>query len=140
MDRNVNNELISGYSKKKKEKKDILDPADHVNVTFSLLLKRVSKKYSQSSRRCAPKSNLVDCGHILSIKLLQVKKKTLETFIFFLILSNKDNVTFMWPVGVQNVLFFTITGDKFVIYVPIRRYSRGFNQSKVVIIFKPKII
>jgi hypothetical protein len=83
MDRNVNNELISGYSKKKKEKKDILDPADHVNVTFSLLLKRVSKKYSQSSRRCAPKSNLVDCGHILSIKLLQVKKKTLETFIFF---------------------------------------------------------
>jgi hypothetical protein len=25
--------------------------------------------------------------------------------------------------GVQNVLFFTITWDKFVIYVPIRRYG-----------------
>ena len=26
MDRNVNNELISGYSRKKNEKKDILNP------------------------------------------------------------------------------------------------------------------
>jgi len=67
VDRNVNNELISGYSKKKKI---FWTPADHVNVTFSLLLERISKKYSQSSRRCAPKSNLVDFGHILNIKLL----------------------------------------------------------------------
>ena len=39
-----------------------------------------------------------------------------------LILSkNKKNVTFTWATGIQNVLFLTITGDKFVIYVPIRR-------------------
>ena len=47
-----------------------------------------------------------------------------------LILSkNKENVTFVtftWPAGVQNVLFFTITGDKFGIYVPMRRYGH-FN-------------
>jgi hypothetical protein len=37
-----------------------------------------------------------------------------------LILSkNKENVTFTWATGVQNVLFVTITGDKFGIYVPI---------------------
>ena len=37
-----------------------------------------------------------------------------------LILSiNKENVTFTWATGVQNVLFVTITGDKFDIYVPI---------------------
>jgi hypothetical protein len=29
----------------------------------------------------------------------------------------------MWTAGVQNVLLFTITGDEFVIYVPIRRYG-----------------
>ena len=64
-----------------------------------------------------------------------------------------------------NVLFFTITGDKFVIYIAIRTteviarengllhlviwrsnsreygfYVRGFNQSKVAIGFKPVII
>ena len=38
----------------------------------------------------------------------------------FLILSkNKENVTFTWATGVQNVLFVTITEDKFGIYVPI---------------------
>ena len=31
----------------------------------------------------------------------------------------------MWPAGFQNVLFFTITGDKSVIYVPIHRYPQG---------------
>ena len=37
-----------------------------------------------------------------------------------LILSkNKENVPFTWATGVQNVLFVTITGDKFGIYVPI---------------------
>jgi hypothetical protein len=40
-DMNVNNEFISGYGKKY----DILDPAGHVKVTFSLLLERISKKY-----------------------------------------------------------------------------------------------
>jgi len=30
------------------------------------------------------------------------------------------------PPGSQNVLFLTITGDKFAIYVPIRRYG-DFN-------------
>ena len=39
---------------------------------------------------------------------------------------NNENVTFTWAAGVQNVLFFTITGDKLVIYVPILRYG-GFN-------------
>ena len=39
-----------------------------------------------------------------------------------LILSkNKQNVTFTWATGIQNVLFLTIAGDKFVIYVPIRK-------------------
>jgi hypothetical protein len=46
---------------------------------------------------------------------------------FLLILSkNKENVTFTCAAGVQHVLFLTITGDKFVIYVPIRRYG-DFN-------------
>jgi hypothetical protein len=41
-----------------------------------------------------------------------------------LILSkNNENVTFTWATGVQDVLFFTIAGDKFRIYVPIRRYA-----------------
>jgi hypothetical protein len=35
--------------------------------------------------------------------------------------QNKENVTFTAAAGVQNVFFFTVTGDKFVIYVPIRR-------------------
>ena len=44
-----------------------------------------------------------------------------------LILSkNKENVTFTWATAVQDVLFFTIAGDKFVIYVPNRRYG-DFN-------------
>jgi hypothetical protein len=29
--------------------------------------------------------------------------------------KNKENVTFTWATGVQNVLFFTIAGDKFVL-------------------------
>jgi hypothetical protein len=38
---------------------------------------------------------------------------------FLLILSkNKENVTFTWATGVQNVLCLNITRDKFVIYVP----------------------
>ena len=44
-----------------------------------------------------------------------------------LILSkNKENVTFTWATGVQDVLCFTIAGDKFGIYVPISRYG-DFN-------------
>jgi hypothetical protein len=44
-----------------------------------------------------------------------------------LILSkNKENVIFTWAAGVQTVLFFTMTGDEFAIYVPIRRYG-DFN-------------
>ena len=44
-----------------------------------------------------------------------------------LILSkNKENVTFTWATRVQDVLCFTIAGDKFGIYVPIRRYA-DFN-------------
>jgi hypothetical protein len=39
------------------------------------------------------------------------------------------NVTFTWVAVVQNVLFLTITGNKFVIYVPIRRYG-DFNTLK----------
>ena len=54
-------------------------------------------------------------------------KKLSKLSYFILILSkNKENVTFTWSAGVQNVLFLTITGDKFVIYVPIRRYG-DFN-------------
>ena len=37
--------------------------------------------------------------------------------------KNKENVTFRWATDVS---FFTITGDKFVIYVPVRRYG-DFN-------------
>ena len=33
--------------------------------------------------------------------------------------KNKEKVTFTWATGVQNVLFVTITGDTFGIYVPI---------------------
>jgi hypothetical protein len=52
-----------------------------------------------------------------------IKEELRRHNVFLPILSNnKENVTFTWPVGVQCVLFFTITGDKFVIYVPIRRY------------------
>ena len=52
------------------------------------------------------------------------KKNTRNFHIFLLILSkNKENVTFTWATVVQNVLFFTTTGDKFVIYVPISRYG-----------------
>ena len=81
-------------------------------------------------------------------------------FFYLFLPTTKKTLTFTWPVGVQCVLFFTITGDKFVIYVPIRRYlpgkwlvtpgnyglatpgnmfcyARCFNQSKVVMIFKP---
>ena len=43
-----------------------------------------------------------------------------------IVLFFPENVTFTWPAGVQDVLFFTITGDKFVIYIPIRRYG-DFN-------------
>jgi hypothetical protein len=35
-------------------------------------------------------------------------------------------VTLTWAAEVQNVVFLTITGDKFVIYVPIRKYG-DFN-------------
>jgi len=35
----------------------------------------------------------------------------------------------MGVVGIQNVLFLTITRDKFIIYVPIRRYE-DFNTLK----------
>jgi hypothetical protein len=82
-----------------------------------------------------------------------IKEELRRHNVFLLISSNnKENVTFTWSVGVQCVLFFTITGNKFVIYVPIRRYlpgkwlatpgnmffyARCFNQSKVVMIFKP---
>jgi hypothetical protein len=56
-------------------------------------------------------------------------KKYLKLSYFLLILSkNKENVTFTWPAGIQNVLFFTIAGDTFVIDVPIRRYG-DFNAS-----------
>ena len=58
------------------------------------------------------------------------KKHSKLSYFFLLILyKNKENVTFMGAVGVQNVLFLTITGDKFVIYVPIRRYE-DFNTLK----------
>ena len=39
--------------------------------------------------------------------------------------NNIENVTFTWPAGFSNVLFVTLTGDKFVIYVPIHRYYTG---------------
>ena len=52
---------------------------------------------------------------------------------FLLILYNKENVTFTWPARVQIVLCLTIIGDKFVIYVPIRRYPRGNGQLHPVI-------
>ena len=84
--------------------------------------------------------------------ILSCNDVSFDVIHFLLILSsNKENVTFTWPAVVQNILFFTITGDKFVIYAPIRRYSlgkwlatpgicffyaQGFNQSKAVIIFK----
>jgi hypothetical protein len=45
--------------------------------------------------------------------------------INILILSkNKENVraTFKWAVGVQHILFFTITGNKFAIYNMEYRY------------------
>ena len=32
--------------------------------------------------------------------------------------NHKENVTFTWSAGVQNILFLTITGDKFIVYVP----------------------
>ena len=57
-------------------------------------------------------------------------KSTRNFHISLLTLSkNKENVTFTWATGVQNVLFLTITGDKFVVYVPIRRYE-DFNTLK----------
>jgi tetrahydromethanopterin S-methyltransferase subunit H len=69
---------------------------------------------------------LVDFGYIFGSSLHPVKN-THDFFIFFAYSfqqqSNKENVTFTWPTGVQNVLLLTITGDKFVIYVPIRRYG-----------------
>jgi hypothetical protein len=47
----------------------------------------------------------------------RVSKKHSKLSYFLLILSkNKENVTFTWAVEVQDVLFLTITGDKFVIY------------------------
>jgi hypothetical protein len=38
----------------------------------------------------------------------------------------------MWSTGVQDVLFFTIGGDKFVIYVPIRRYGDFYTLQQPV--------
>ena len=96
--------------------------------------------WRQSSRHCVPESNLVDFGYILNINLLiwstvefyqrqypTSGEKHSKLSYFLLILSNnKENVTFTWSTGVHYVLFFTITGEKFVIYVPIRRYG-DFN-------------
>jgi hypothetical protein len=44
-------------------------------------------------------------------------------FLFLELSKNKENVSFTWAAGVQNVLFFYYDQDQFVIYVPIRRYG-----------------
>jgi hypothetical protein len=36
--------------------------------------------------------------------------------------NNKDNVPFTWPAGIQHILFLTIAGYKFVIYVLTGRF------------------
>ena len=52
------------------------------------------------------------------------KKHSKLSYFLFTLSKNKEHVTFTWATGFQNVLFLTIlTGDKFVIYVPIRRYG-----------------
>ena len=56
------------------------------------------------------------------------KKHSKLSYCILILSKNKENVTFTWAAGVQNVLFLTITGDKFVINVPICRYG-DFNTS-----------
>jgi hypothetical protein len=66
-------------------------------------------------------------GHSpISNILHRVKKHSKLSYYLLIFSKNKENVTFTWPTGVQNVLFFTITRDKFTIYVPIHRYG-DFN-------------
>jgi hypothetical protein len=63
------------------------------------------------------------------MKNIQFKKTKLnlqiniECVLIIIRSSNKENVPFTWPGRVQNVSSFTITGDKFVNYVPISRYG-----------------
>ena len=67
--------------------------------------------------------NMINC-RVLPKVVPYNRLKYLKPSYFLLILyKNKENVTFTWPAGVQNVLFLSITGDKFVIYAPIRRYE-----------------
>ena len=81
--------------------------AGHVKVTFPLLLERISKQYECFECRVLSKVDQIN-SFILNIW------------------SKSTNVTFTWPAGVQSVILcVTITGDKFVIYVPLRRYPTG---------------
>jgi hypothetical protein len=51
------------------------------------------------------------------------KKHSKLSYVLLILSKSKENVTLTWAAGVQNVLFVTITRDKFVIYVPIRKYG-----------------
>ena len=64
-------------------------------------------------------------GSTKGCTLHRVQDSKLSYFLLILFQS-KEDVTFTWAAGVQHVLLLTITGDKFVIYVPIGRYG-DFN-------------
>jgi hypothetical protein len=89
------------------------------------LLKSV--KISISTDRHVNNEFITGSVTLINCRVLPKGNKHSKLSYFLLILSkNKENVTFTWAAVVQNVLFLTITGDKFVIYVPIRRYG-DFN-------------
>ena len=64
--------------------------------------------------------NSINCRVLVSY----TGKTTLETFIFLAYSFQQQRKRHFYVVHrVQNVLFFTITGDKFVIYVSISIYA-----------------
>jgi hypothetical protein len=67
----------------------------------------------------------------MTINTVGVETLNLSTLFGALFVFSPFHVecTFTLPAGIQNVLFLTIAVNKFVIYVPIRRYG-DFNTLK----------
>jgi hypothetical protein len=106
----------------------------HVKVTLSSLLERINKTFmTLKLMTLYTKTNLVDFGHILNIKLLiwstvKTGKKHSNFHISYLFFPTTKKTSLLHgpPRSEMSYFWLQLTGDKFAIYVPIRRYG-DFN-------------
>ena len=123
-------------------------PVDNVKVTLSLLLERISTKYESFECFLPGVGYYFTFGKTLQLitltavystcdqnqlNLIQARNVASFDVMFFPIL--KILATFDWLNGQLHPVIWPSNTREQVFF-----YARGFNQSKVVIIFKPEII